>query len=687
MEDSQTRSPRCTFGAIKQSSVLCMVCMAGVAAKSADPLQAAGGHQDFTLMSLEELGSFKVPTVFGASKHEQKITDAPSSVTIVTKQDIEEYGYRSLADILNGVRGAYVTSDRAYSYMGIRGVNRPGDFGGRVLLNVNGHRLNDPIYDSALLGFDMPLDVDLIERVEVIRGPGSSLYGNNAFFGIVNIVTRQGHDAGGKGLEASGSSGEFGSYTGRFSWTESFSNGVKLLLSGTYYESAGNPNLVFPESDSFPGAVVRGHDREMTRNIFASVSYRDFTLETLYGRQDKELPNGPYGAEFTDIRNEQWDERAYVELRYSRELARNWRLLVRTYMDHYAYDGTFAFDYLDPENPDLTVNRDTPSAFWGGADVQVNTTLLEKHHVTVGVESRYDFDQHQENFDVEPAFSYLNASQSAQSYGAFLQDEFSVTKDLTLNAGVRYDHFSTFGSTVNPRAGLIYQASTSSTFKALYGQAYRAPNAFEFDFENIYYVANHELKPETIRSYELAWEQSFTKYYRLTGTVFYNEVEDLITLEPYAPDPARQIFNNTYSVDVKGAGLELEANWGNGFRGRMSYNIVEAIDNTTGIMLDNSPRYVGKLQFTAPLYPEKLFAGIELQSLSSRSTIQGGKAPGFVVANVTLFSRKMFKDMDFSAGVFNLFDKEIRDPASTDFAQDLNPRDGRTFRVKLTYKF
>ncbi len=107
---------------------------------------------------------------------------------IITRQDIQEHGHRTLADVLNGVRGLYVTSDRAYNFLGIRGVNRLGDFGGRTLLNINGHRVNEPIYDSSFFGYEFPLDVDLIERVEVIRGPGSSLYGNNAFFGIINMV-------------------------------------------------------------------------------------------------------------------------------------------------------------------------------------------------------------------------------------------------------------------------------------------------------------------------------------------------------------------------------------------------------------------------------------------------------------------------------------------------------------------
>ena len=152
---------------------------------------APSSSDDLFGMNLDQLMKVEVPVVYGASKHEQKITEAPSAVSIITADDIKKSGHRTLREILNGVRGFYVTFDRMYSYIGVRGVNRPGDFGGRVLITVDGHRMNDPIYDSALSGTDAFLDVDMIDRVEVIRGPGSSLYGNNAVFAVINVITRK----------------------------------------------------------------------------------------------------------------------------------------------------------------------------------------------------------------------------------------------------------------------------------------------------------------------------------------------------------------------------------------------------------------------------------------------------------------------------------------------------------------
>src|ERR1039458_5084679 len=146
---------------------------------------------DLTSLSLEALMEIEVPVVFGASKFEQKATEAPSSVTVITSDEIKRYGYRTLADILQSVQGFYVSYDRNYSSLGSRGVNLS-DSNNRILLLVNGHRLNNNLTDGAAIGTDFILDVDLIDHVEIIRGPSAVLYGNNAFFGVINVITRQG---------------------------------------------------------------------------------------------------------------------------------------------------------------------------------------------------------------------------------------------------------------------------------------------------------------------------------------------------------------------------------------------------------------------------------------------------------------------------------------------------------------
>ncbi|HTI99440.1 MAG TPA: TonB-dependent receptor [Dongiaceae bacterium] len=637
-------------------------------------------------LSLSQLLNTEFDTVVGASKHEQTTAEAPAAVSIVTREEIKQMGCRTLADVLREVRGMYISFDRGYYFLGTRGVNRPGDYGGRILLNINGHRINEPIYDSLPLGYDFPLDVDLIERVEVIRGPGSALYGNNAFFGIINVVTRPGHDVGGKGVETSGSYGSFDAYSGRFTYGNRFTNGMEVLLSGTYYESAGNPELTFPEYSSINNGVIRDFDGEKARQLFASLSYGDFTLEGLYGRRDKEIPTAAYNSVFGDKREKFEDQRGYAELRFQHEFASDWTLTARGYGDYYDYDGVYPYDYQNPSQPGVVLNKDVAKAIFYGGEVQASRTFLSRHRVTVGLEGRDDVKKSQLNYDIDPAFTYIDSTSSSSSLGAYVQDEFSICTNLTLNLGGRYDHFSQFGGVVNPRIALIYHPVATATLKLLYGEAYRAPNAYEMDYsDGVYYVANPELQPETIRSYELEWEQNFAKYYRFTGTVFYNQVNSLIT--QVVNGSGQYTFENTDSVDVLGGEVELEGRWQHGWRGRVSYAYADATDNATGLRLNNSPAHVGKLQLIVPVYREKMFAGLELQATSERITVQGNTVPGFAVANFTLFSRELARGLEASASIYNVFDHRYADPVGPDFTQDTIPQDGRTFRVKLTWRF
>src|SRR5712671_6138243 len=148
-------------------------------------------------LSLEDLMKLDAGQVFGASERLQPVMEAPASVSFITAEEIARYGYRTLADILRGVRGMYVTDDRNFSLLGTRGFAKPGDYNSRILLLVNGHRVNDNVFGQAEIGAEFGIDPAMFERVEIIRGPASSLYGDSAFFAVVNVITRSGASLGG----------------------------------------------------------------------------------------------------------------------------------------------------------------------------------------------------------------------------------------------------------------------------------------------------------------------------------------------------------------------------------------------------------------------------------------------------------------------------------------------------------
>src|SRR5438270_5190494 len=143
--------------------------------------------RDLTGLSVEELSSLRLST---ASRHLDDSRKAPTAITVITSEEIQRYGWRTVADVLRSVTGFYTAYDRDYSYVGVRGFLQSGDYNARVLLLIDGHRMNDKIYDSALVGTEFPLDLNLIDRVEVVRGPGSSLFGTNAEMAVINVFTR-----------------------------------------------------------------------------------------------------------------------------------------------------------------------------------------------------------------------------------------------------------------------------------------------------------------------------------------------------------------------------------------------------------------------------------------------------------------------------------------------------------------
>ena len=619
---------------------------------------ATAAEADLTSLSLEDLGNLKVNMVYGASEHEQKTTEAPSSVTIITADEIRGYGYRTLADILNSVRGFYVNYDRVYSFIGVRGFNEPSDFGGRVLVMVDGHRINDPIYDQAFSGTEGVVDVDMIERVEIIRGPGSSLYGNNAFFAVINIITKRGNDL--DGGEASGSYASYDTYQTRLSYGKQFKGGVEFLVSGTYANSAGHPQLYFPEFSTINNGEAENLDGMQLGTLLVSASYRDFLLEGGFMARSKDVPSAAYGSVFNQPENA-YDQRSFADLKYQHLFDGGLQVMTRLYYDHYRYDGSYTLDYMDPANPGLTQNRDFNYAQSLGLEVQAQKTLWEKNTLTLGVDYQHDLDIVLRNVDLNPPVTYLDSDHMPDRVGLYVQDEWAICTNLSVNAGARYDYYTTFGDTINPRVGLIYQPLPATTLKALYGTAYHAPNANDLYDNTGIYETNPNLRPETIRSYELDWEQGIGQHLRSTVAVYYNQIRDLITLQ-VDPNNGLYTYENTDSVDSYGIETELEGHWAHGWQGRVSYALQQTKNNLTDQTLPNSPTHLAKFNLLMPIVGEKLSAGLEVQAMSARLTERGTSVDGFGIVNVTLLSRDTDQNLEISASVYNLLDTNILRP-------------------------
>lgn len=634
----------------------------------------------------DQLVHVKIASVYSASKHEQKVTQAPSAVSIITSEDIQHFGHRTLADALRGVRGFYIANDRNYSYLGMRGFSRPGDYNTRVLLMVDGHRLNDNVYDGAFFGTEAFLDIDLIDRVEIIRGPSSSIYGNSAFLGVINVLTRKGKDL--DGVEVSAAGGSFGTYQGRLSYGSALENGLDFLVSGSWYESDGQEKLYYPEFNTPENnnGIVRDSDRDSARTFFSKLSWGDFSLRGGYAWREKEIPTASFDSIFNDGHEKTTDVRAFAELKYERDLGRETRLLARASYDRYEYYGIYPFNYAAPEDPvDRVINKDATIGDWIGTEFQV-TKALEAHTLVVGGEYRENVRQLQHNYDRSPRFDYVDVDNTSRNFGLYAQAEVTLRTNLLFNAGVRYDYYETFGSTVNPRGGLIYNPWEPATFKLLYGRAFRAPSDFELYYYSSDFSGSVDLEPETIDTYELVHEQQLSTHYRLSSSLYWYEIQNMISQEEDTVNETL-LFANVDKVRASGLELELEGRYESGLRAQASYALQRTKDVTTGADLSNSPRHVGKLNFVVPVYRERIFAGLELQYTGKVRTFYGGTAGDSWIANLTLSSRELVKGLDASVSIYNLFNTGYGNPGAGDHVQEIVRQDGRSFRVKLTFRF
>jgi outer membrane receptor for ferrienterochelin and colicins len=672
--------------AAQRGLIFVLLCLLPLLASNRASAQKKDETPDLLDMSLEDLMALDIDSVSGVSGFKQKVTEAPASVTIITAEEIQRYGYRTLADILRNVRGFYVSNDRNYSYLGVRGYGLPGDYNSRITLLIDGHRLNDNIFDAALIGTEFPLDVDLIDRVEVIRGPNSSLYIASAFLGVINVITKRGRDS--QKVSVAGSAASYGTYQGRVTYGNQFKNGLEMLLSASYYDSHGQDELFFPQfnTPATNNGIALNADGDESDQFFANLSWGHFTLHGVFGSRDKGIPTAPFGSVFNVTGTHTVDARGYLDLEYDCKLGSGWSLTNRLYYDQFNNDGTYIYDYSDSGGPSRVMNRNFAHGKWWGDEVAFSKQVFARQRLTFGAEFRDNFQQDQGNYDIQPFVQYFSSYRTSSIFSVYAQDEIHLRKNLVLNVGLRYDHYSTFGGTTNPRAALIYSPWERSTFKLLYGQSFRAPNFFE-----LYYAApgnesNPSLRPETVKTMELVWEQYFANHFRMTMSGFYYPIRGLIG-EQVDLATGNAVFTNAGSLDLRGVDFEFARKLSGGLEATVSYSFQDVRSPSAPIPLTNSPKHLVQASLSIPLFQHKVFASMDLQYVSRRATLTGQYTAGYVVPNFTLFSRKILKGWEVSASLYNAFNQKYADPGGNGLAEDAIVQDGRNFRIKVGYRF
>lgn len=641
-------------------------------------------------MQIENLVGVKVTT---ASKVQESALDAPASVFVVTARDIRNFGYRTLGDILRSMPGLQVSNDRTYQHMGVRGLNRK-DYNARVLLLVNGQRMNENMYDAAVIDRTLMVEVDAIERVEFVAGPGSSIYGNNAMLGVINVITRKG-----KSIDGVRVAGEVGSQEARRGYAElgrEFENGADLMLSVSAFRMDGE-DLYFPEQAAAGNNAGRASnlDDEFARKLFGTFQYQGVHLNWGIVDRKKDVPTAPYGSRFAPPDASVDDQLRFLSGEFNRPLAHGLNATARASVNTYDFHNEYYFD--------VSQNKDKVSGRWWNGELKFEYTGLAGHRFVSGLEIQQNTRQDYRNRDLVPAYLWYDQAGDSIKYGVYLNDHVTLTARWQLDVGVRVDRYESDvailgcdpaavpectelqtvdrGTTTNPRLALIYKPLASTALKAIYGTAFRAPNPSEMAYvvPPVSTVGNAE--PEEFETREFIVEHFFHDNLKVLATLFQSELQGVIAM----PDVT---VTNTGDLRSRGIVLGLEWMGTNGQRLYSSYGHVDVEQMRTDTRADDAPRHNLKFGYAAPVPGTSWMLGGNLEYISDRRTSGSGEVSGYTLANLTLSSREAWKGVDVSASIYNLFDERYADPARGVHAPIAAiPQEERNFRVQVGYSF
>jgi outer membrane receptor for ferrienterochelin and colicins len=664
----------------------------------------------------------------------QSVFLAPSVASVISAKEIDAMGARTLHEVLETVPGLHVAPSMNYgpliNNINIRGIttaNNP-----QVLLLIDGVQYKYPWNGNRNHRFDLP--VAMISRIEVIRGPGSALHGADAFAGTINIITKNGKEVDGT---------KAGLRRGSFSTTDAWLQygydqhgwdvvaSVELLKQGTDQDRVIDEDLQTTLDETFgtqasaaPGAMNLDQ-KLVVYNL--GLSKDDWTAR-LWGRSMKDAGVG-VGAAPTLDKNGYLEQDYYnLDLNYhNADLHSDWEYDLRAYYNH---TDSFNKFVLFPPGATLPIGADgnlnfaqpvglvqfsdgyigSPSSLVRiyGTEMASFYNGLAAHRIRLA--TGYDrtvFDTYSKrNFgpgvidgteqtvdgtltDIDDTPYIFGPDKSRNLWFLSFQDEWALARNWDLTLGGRFDHYSDFGKTFNPRAALVWQTRYDLTTKLLYGRAFRPPSFSElYAQSNPVQKGNPDLDPEIIHTLELAFDWRPTPDLRLATDLYAYRIRDLIEAVPDA-DGAGNTNQNVRNQ--KGWGLEFDMQWQLNPKLRLQANAAwqKSEDSDSGEAIPNTPKLQGYTRVNWQFFPKWsldgqwfLIADRQRATNDQRSAIND-----YRIVNLTLQRHQLIENTDLSLAVKNLLDEDVREPSNTSIPNDY-PMDGRAYwaEVKFAYQ-
>jgi iron complex outermembrane receptor protein len=622
--------------------------------------------------------------VEAASLHEQSLEDAPASVTVITQDEIRRYGYRTLGEALSSARGMFISYDHTYHFLGVRGLSAPGDYGTHFLVMINGHSMADNILSQTTwFGQDFPVDMTLVKRIEIIRGPSSSLYGSDGMFATINVVTISPEEFGGTQVRAE--TGTLGEKKLQAASSMPLGHGATLLLSGTLYNDAGEHSIYIPWENSPPTNFGRAVDMDGEKgyHLFGNLTWHDWSILGVFDARSKIQPVSWGPTVFNDRGTRAIDSRNFIDANYTHKFDESRSLQWRMYYDNYRFQGIFRY----PSTDGVADNRDFFYGDWVGSEVSYRFPVPHFGSLTVGGEGRVDLRALQQTiYDKADQGPSLSIDKRDKYLGVFVQDEWDLTRTWKLDLGARLDYSEFRHDFVSPRAALIYQPSTRVSYKFLYGRAFWNPTAFELFYTDplAAALANPAARPENENTFEFVVECKLTSRLNALLSAYRYDVSDLLVGEYTAGGEFQ--YRNAGRNHASGMEMELNGHPVRWLEMVASLAVQRAVNSEQNHPLANSPGQIGKLRLSVPLFTQRLSLASGTQYLGSRQTLDGATLPPLFLTDLTVNTARLTSNLDFQAGVRNLAGTKYSDPFALYQSVDTLPVPGISLFIALTWR-
>ena len=618
------------------------------------------------------------PEVTGATRAQQSLSTAPASITLMTRDEIWKLGYQTLTDVVRSVRGIYISDDRTYESIGVRGFSRPGEAVNRVLVTHDGHAMNNDAYGTAPVGRDFAVNLDDVSRVEIVRGPGSAFYGAGAFFGVVEVVSDE--PGYGPPVRAGGAFASDGTGTA-FARGTAGSGRAALSVYASVFESQGSTIHV----DQFEGGPTGGDtpegDRESAQRGRVRARLGDFSFDASLLHRRKLVPTAPYltvfGAPFwmTDVRG-------YGEARWQHRTG-PLDIMARASYDYHENE---ALPPLPGGAEGYTQAQTIQGGQWLTGELRLSLEGLGQK-LTLGSEVAgheiiQSADLNSDGMkDFERDASFMNGS-------IYASDEISLFGDrLRLSAGARAERFGEQeDSTISPRVAVIVRPYEDGYTKLIAGRAFRSPSPYElYYFSGLTLGDPAPLEAETIWTGEVEHTHTVRAGSHLVLSVFASQISQLITLTQ-ASTGFINFANSSDKVNAVGGEIEVRVGAKSGAWWSASLSGTSLTSDEEEALI-NSAAVVASTRAYTPLLAERLGIAGDLAYNSPRPRRDGGDSTASVVGRLFLSGRLRGAGLMYRLGVTNLLDWDWSIPTSVANTQQLIPQVDRMVHGELVYEF